>query len=64
MQIIGLEFIKLFWSWKELQSLSCYFQILTYFQDDVSLIRILKFYLTDNSFKGLQSVSSVTASQE
>lgn len=35
-----------------------------YFQDDVSLTRILKFYLTDNSFKGLQSVSSVTASQE
>ena len=64
MQIIGLEFIKLFWSWKELQSLSCYFQILMYFQHDVSLIRILKFYLTDNSFKGLQSVSSVTASQE
>ena len=64
MQIIGLEFIKLFWSWKELQSLSCYFQILMYFQDDVSLIRILKFYLTDNSFKGLQSESGVTACQE
>ena len=63
-KLIGLEFIKLFWSWKELQSLSCYFQILMYFQDDVSLTRILKFYLTDNSFKGLQSVSSVTASQE
>ena len=64
MQIIGLEFIKLFWSGKELQSLSCYFQILMYFQDDVSLIRILKFYLTDNSFKGLQSESGVTACQE
>ena len=28
----GLEFIKLFWSWKVLQSLSCYFQILMYFR--------------------------------
>ena len=34
-----------------------------YFQHDVSL-RILKFYLSDNSSKGLQSESGVTACQE